>query len=238
MRTAPFKNITPPPSVSVKPNTEPAQLNQRSFESSIVRDLSEEIARPKAPAPAPKVEKESTPTPEATKSKTETTGSATLSEDVNAYKEKIKEEIKTTIEDPKRASKNVLRFINMGRFLLYPFLYKRIIFEETERNTIDKVLQKIAKASTDKKEPELDEFESRVYKKFKEYEAATSKVLWSETEIDQINEVAYLKLAEIKFLQWLMEHDWAIVIIIIESKRFVPVVGSRLGFGALDLSGL
>lgn len=245
MRTAPFKPLTPPAPAS----TEPAQVNQRSFESSIVRDLGKEMARPVTHVKVettPVIEtvttdpaKTETPAPEPTTGTQQpSTSSASLTDDVNKYKEKIQGEINEAIKDPKAASKNVLRFINMGRFLLYPYLYKRIIFEETERNTIDKVLQIIAKASTDKVEPKLDEFQARVYKKFKEYEAAAAKVLWTEEEINQINEVAYLKLAEIKFLEWLMRHDWAIVIIIIESKRFVPVIGSRMGFGALDLSGV
>ena len=242
MRTTPYSFAKQP---AAEPKAESPQLNQKSYDESIVTDLSKELARPVSkPAPDPQQEQTTTtstePVKESTEPKPETKpgSSANLTEEVGKYKEKLQKEISEAIEDPKRAGKNVLRFINMGRFLLYPYIYKRIIFEETERVAIDATLKKIAQAAIDKKEPELNDFEKGVHKKYQEFQAAAGKVLWSEEEIDQINAVAYLKLAEIKFLRWLMENEWAIVIIYIESKRFVPVVGSRMGFGSLDLSGL
>lgn len=241
MRSVPYNFTKPatPETTAVEP-----KLKERSFESSIVRDLSAEVARPIKPSAT--VETEPKPQPEPAKDpKTETPapepdkdGTAQLNEGVAKFKETIEKEIKTAIADPKRASKNVLKFMNMGRFILYPFLYKRIIFEGPELDAIDPLLKKIAEAEKANTEPVLNNFEKRVHKKWQEYEVLKRGILWTAEEIEQINEVAYLKLAEIKFLKWLMENEWAIVIIYIESKRFVPAFGSRMGFGAPDLSVL
>jgi hypothetical protein len=232
MRSTPYSFAKTPTAVA-----EP-KLNKVSYDSSIVRDLSEEIARPigknTSTAAAPQTETTAEP-------KKETTGpksTATIDEGVKEMREKVEKQLEETIKDPKRASKNVLRFINMARFVLYPWIYKRIIFEGAELAAFDATIKKQADAGIQGKTIEFNDFEKKLLKKFDDYEILKKAVLWTPDEIDQINEVAYLKLAEIKFLRWLMGNEWALVILYIEGKRFMPVVGSRFGFSAGDFSAL
>lgn len=243
MRTTPYNFASQPaqPAAPAKETT----VTQPSFDSSVIRDLSKELARPVSkPTPQPQNEAETTTQtpPPGTDNAAETTeptkGTANLDEGVKKFKEEIEGDIKKAIEDPKRASKNVLKFINMGRFILYPWIYKRAIFEGPELTAIDTVLKKVADAKRASKEPEFDPFEKGVYAKWEEYEKRKQGILWTAEEIDQINEVAYLKLAEIQFLRWLMQNEWAIVIIYIESKRFVPLFAYRMGFGSVDMNVL
>lgn len=241
MRTTPYN-------FAVKTEVPPAKaettVNKQSYESSVIRDLSSEIARPAGkPTPAPETTAETTtqtplPAPGTEIPKPENKGTANLNEEVEKFKKGLEGDIAKAIEDPKRASKNVLKFINMGRFVLYPWIYKRAIFEGPELTSLDTVLKKHADAKRQSKEPEFDPFEKDVYKKWEEYEKRKQGILWTAEEIDQINEVAYLKLAEIQFLRWLMQNEWAIVIIYIESKRFVPLFAYRMGFGSVDMDVL
>lgn len=220
-------------------------LNKQSYQSSVVRDLGEELKRPRS-TPAPEAEtaqntrtERDTPTTEASNEPTQAEGSkatANLDEGVKQFKEKLQSDIDKAIADPKRASKNVLKVINMVRFFLYPWLYKRAIFDGPQLTALEPMLKKVAAAKMENKEPELNNFEKEIYTKYQFYEQHKQGILWTPDEIEQINEVAYLKLAEVSFLRWLMVNEWALVIVYIESKRVVPPIAQRMGFGNLDFN--
>jgi hypothetical protein len=228
MRSTPYKFLKATPATEPKAGT---AIAEQSFEDSIVRDLSAELKRPAAtPPPPPPATDTPADSPEEVPATDTPTGTATLTEKVEKVKASIEQELNATLENPKRSAKNALRFINFGRLMLYPFLYKKVLFEGPELTAIDALLLKIAEAEKQNKKPELNAYETRLWDKWQKYEVHKSKVLWTEEEINDITEVAYLKLAEIKFLRWLMENEWAIVILVIEGKRWAPVAGQRFGF--------
>lgn len=230
---------------------EPEKVNQQSFENSIVRDLSEEIARPVKEVVKPVIQEspaepaESSSTTSSVEPEAEATGTDTqpdMDKAVVKLKEKIGQALNETIADPKRASKTALRFINTIRFFVYPVIYKKIIFDGPEANDLDKVLRVVAEF---KQKPEnqgkevlnhLNDYQRSIYKKYLDYDRHKKAVLWTPDELEQINEVAYLKLAEVKMLRWLMENEWMLVLLIIEGKRLMPVAATRFGITDLDLS--
>lgn len=248
MRTIPFKNPLPE---TKAPAPEATQVKTRSFESSIVRDLGEEIARPVAPDPKPEVKPEQpaaqTQTTAVEQPNTQTTepssSSATMTADmqqkVDKFKETLGTQLNETVSDPKRAAKHALHIINLVRFFAYPWLYKKILFTPFEVTQIE-TAQKRKAAELSKKDGKFEptEGEKAMLDKWDFFQKQAGKVSWSKEEIDLIAEVGYLKLAEIQFIKWLMQNEWMIVILIIEGPRWAPVAGYKMGFGEMDISGL
>lgn len=229
-------------------------VNKPSFESSVIRKLSDEIVRPVS-KPTPQPQTEPKPTPEAEKPTTETTnpqpateptkGTANLGEDFEKFKDKFREDGTKAIEDPKRAAATTLKFINFIRTIGYPFLMKWAIFEPAEKAELDKILAKVfeaQKASTqtnrapfDKVISELSLFELNVYNKWVGFEAHKKNIAWTETEINFLVEVGHLKMQEVAFIKWLMQNEFAMAILFIEGRRIVPVVTARMGLGFIDV---
>lgn len=245
MRTIPFK---PLPKETAAP-TEPATLNQRSFADSVVTDMSKEIARPhtevkptvETTAPEAKPTTETT-APAAESSNTESSPDAMspeMREKVDKVKDALGKELNQAVTDPKRAAKHALHIINLVRYFAYPFLYKKILFTPFEIQQIE-AAQKRKAAELGKKDGkwEPNEAEKEMLGKWEFFQKQAGKVSWTGEEIELITEVAYLKLAEIKFIRWMMENEWVIVILIIEGPRWAPIASYKMGFGEMDLGGL
>jgi len=254
LRTIPFKNPLP---ATQTPPAEPLQVKTRSFESSIVRDLGEEIKRPVAPDPKPEVKQEQPeflnddrelqrgssqseiPNPKSEIPGSSATMTPEMQEKVNKFKETLGTQLNETVSDPKRAAKHALHIINLVRFFAYPWLYKKILFTPFEISQIE-TAQKRKAAELSKKDGKFEptEGEKAMLDKWDFFQKQAGKVSWSKEEIDLIAEVGYLKLAEIQFIKWLMQNEWMIVILIIEGPRWAPVAGYKMGFGEMDISGL
>ena len=221
------------------PTGEPPKLIKKSFDESVITDLTKEFKRPETkpdpPKPEPKPNTEENTETTTQEQETPDVKSAKLREDIGKVQEKLKEEIKVAIENPKRASKNVLKFLNLIRMFVYPWIYKKILFEGQELEMYDAVLKKIIAAKLANKEPELNVVEKELHDKMEFFKKQKLNVPWTEGEIDEGAEIAYAKLAEIKFLSWLMENEWAVYFMVIEGKRFGPVIGHRMGFGEISL---
>jgi hypothetical protein len=248
MRSTPYKFATPA-AVPETPTAEP-KLKERSFESSIVRDLSSEIARPATKATA-QPENEPKPQPEAKTEATagettnpapDKTGTATLNESFEKYKEKFQAEATKAIEDPKRAAATTVRFFNFIRMVGYPFLMKWAAFEPQEKAILDATLAKVFEAEKNKTTEARDKviadftvLEKRVYDKWQGLEAHKKTIAYTEEEINFLVDVGYMKMQEIKFIKWLMQNEFAMAILFIEGRRIAPVVTARMGLGFVDL---
>lgn len=255
MRKTPYSFSTHPTATAPAAAQTP-MVNKPSFESSVIRKLSDEIIRPVS-KPTPQPQTEPKPTPEAEKQTAQPTtdnpqpatekpkGTANLGEDFEKFKEKFREDGTKAIEDPKRAAATTLKFINFIRTIGYPFLMKWAIFEPAEKAELDKILAKVfesQKQSTqtnrapfDKVISELSLFELNVYNKWVGFEAHKKNISWTETEINFLVEVGHLKMQEIAFIKWLMQNEFAMAILFIEGRRIVPVVTARMGLGFIDV---
>lgn len=240
MRRQPY-NWAIPGNSSGNETTAPETLNKSSFDDSIVLDLSSEFKRPEKPviktqpeATTPKTEHETTATPPKIKVEPAPV-SGKLREDIAKLKEQVEKELKATIENPQRASENVLKFFNVVRLFVYPWIYKKVLFDGAELPMFDAVMKKTVQAKMAGKEAELNPAEKEMLQKIEFFKAQKNAIPWTEEEIKQGAEVAYHKLAEIKFLSWLMENEWALFFFVIESKRLGPVIGHRMGFGEIKL---
>lgn len=252
MRSIPFKSPSTPSPQETTPT-----LNQPTFQQSVVTDLSKEIQRPTTTPPSPLKGEQTAEQPETPEVKPETpaaepttnnqqqttTSSATLSpemrEKVDAVKNALNKELTTTIADPKRAARHALHIINLVRFFAYPWLYKKILFTDTEIQQIEAAQKhKAAVIGEGKEEFKPNALEKEMLEKWDFFQRQAKKVSWSEQEIELIAEVGYAQLAEIKFIQWMMKNEWVIVILIIEGPRWAPVAGYKMGFGEMDMGGL
>lgn len=240
MRKTPYNFTAPNAGAESSSQNVTEKVTEQSFDDSLVTDLADVIKRPQAPKPSAEIITETvTETHEPVAAETTEPGSANLSEGVEKMKTQLSKQVEQINADPMRSAKNVLKFINLGRMLLYPWLYKKIIFEGQEGQDLDAVLSKVAELQKKNQDPEkgdaLNAYEMRIWKKYQGYEGHKKGIMWSSEEVDQIADVAYLKLAEVKFLNWLINNEWALVIIYIESKRILPVVGQRMGMSDFSL---
>jgi hypothetical protein len=250
MRSTPYQFTDK--TTAATPAAEP-KLNERSFESSVIRDLSAEIARPIKPTvtvenePKPIQEQKNepknteTPTTENTEAP-KPAGTATLNEDFQKYKEKFQADATKAIEDPKRAAATTVRFFNFIRMVGYPFLMKWAAFEEQEKAVLDATLAKVFEAEKNKTTETRDKviadftiLEKRVYEKWQGLEAHKKNIAYTEAEINFLVDVGYMKMQEIKFIKWLMQNEFAMAILFIEGRRIAPVVTARMGLGFVDL---
>lgn len=226
------------------------KIKETAFEDSLVFDLEKEFARPK-PKPAPVKEQSEVTTDEpeviddeeiddnepGNASEPEKPGgmSGKLRDDIDKYKKELEKEINVAIENPKRASENVLRFFNVIRLFAYPWIYKKILFDGAELPLFEQVLKKQVQAKMSGQKLELTPAEQDMAAKIEFFKNRKLEIPWSEQEIKDGAEVAYMKLAEIKFLQWLMQNEWAIYFFVLESKRFGPLLAYRFGLGEVKL---
>lgn len=231
------------------------ELLQPSFESSVIPDLSAEVARKvHTPPPPPQTEAKTAPAaentgtgpaaPAAETAAEATTGTSTanLGENFEKFKQKMATEGEKAIADPKRAAATTLKFLNFIRIVAYPWLMKWAVFEAGEKAELDAILAKVFEAEK-QKTPELRDkvladftlFEKRVYEKWNGLEAHKKTIAWTPEEINFLVDVGHMHMMEIKFFRWLMGNEFALGLLFIEGRRLAPVVTARMGLGFIEI---
>jgi hypothetical protein len=52
--------------------------------------------------------------------------------------------------------------------------------------------------------------------------------MFTESEVNLLAEILEDRVKELPIAQWIEKYDWLLVLLYIESKRFVPVIGIRM----------
>lgn len=243
MRSTPYSFAKP-----AAPATQPT-LNKQSYNSSLVRDLGEEISRPSADTPPPvkepvtePVKPDTTAGAPAADAAPETKGTATLQDDFKSFKQKLATEGEAAIKDPKRAAATTLKTLNFIRTVAYPFIMKWAVFEAQEKAALDGVLAKVFAAENSKTTEgrenviaDFTVFERRVWDKWNGLEAHKKTIAWTPEEINFLVEVGHEKMMDMKFFRMLMGNEFLLGILFIEGRRIAPVVTARMGMGFIDI---
>lgn len=151
--------------------------------------------------------------------------------DFEKFKEKTGKVIGDYVKDPKKVTKVLVKVGGGLRMLLYPFIYKLIIFDTSdERRDCERILKRMADAKRQGiTEPiTLDPYEQELMGKWNDFKAQKKKIMFTDEEVNLITEVFEDKIKELPIGAWLEKYDWLLVLLYVESKRFVPVAGIRM----------
>lgn len=201
-----------------------------------VVDLTDLLKKP-VNVPVPEAEQEQEPDeqgeePESTnEAQTEVTTEKTKFDkaDFDRFKEKTAKVLGDYVKDPKKVTKVMIKFGGMLRMLLYPFIYKLIIFDSAdERRDAEKVLKRIAEGKRTNTEVTLDPYDQELIEKWNDFKTQKSKIMFTESEVNLLAEILEDRVKELPIAQWIEKYDWLLVLLYIESKRFVPVIGIRM----------
>jgi hypothetical protein len=206
----------------------------KGLDDSVV-DLSDILRKPVTGAPNPTVpddeepeEIEETKEPEQTSAETEAKDEFNKA-DFERFKEKTTKVLGDYVKDPKKVTKVMIKFGGMLRMLLYPFIYKLIIFDSAdERRDAEKVLKRIAEGKRTNTEVTLDPYDQELIEKWNDFKTQKNKIMFTESEVNLLAEILEDRVKELPIAQWIEKYDWLLVLLYIESKRFVPVIGIRM----------
>lgn len=150
-------------------------------------------------------------------------------EEFDKFKDKTTKVLGDYVKDPKKVTKVMVKFGGMLRMLLYPFIYKLIIFETSdERKDCELTLKKITAAKKRNEVAELNDYEQELMAKWNDFIACKNKIMLSDEEVNLLTDILEDKVKDMPIAQWIEKYDWMFVLLYIESKRFVPVAGIRM----------
>lgn len=149
--------------------------------------------------------------------------------DFDRFKEKTTKVLGDYVKDPKKVTKVMIKFGGMLRMLLYPFIYKLIIFDTAdERKDCERLLKRMAEDKRKGTETSMDAYDQELIAKWNDFLSQKKKIMFSEDEVNLLTEILEERVKELPIAQWIEKYDWLLILLYIESKRFVPVVGIRM----------
>lgn len=231
MRTVPF--VTPVPAPAANTVAPPAQDE--------VIDLSEILSQKAAPAafqPAiTEAEVESETQTQAGPGETKPEEAAPAADapkfddaKFESFKNMAEKTVSNFIKEPKKFAGLIVKFGNMLRVFLYPFLFRGMVFEADEYKDAQATMKKVVANKKENKPPTegLNNYELELLQKWNDFVSLKKKIPLTKEEEEWIVEIAHEKIAQMPWAQWLEEHSWVLVLIYIESQRVIPAVGVKM----------
>lgn len=237
MRTTPIKNFgqniepkEPPVQAAPPPQAEVFDImahlkTPTQLKPTVAAAETEQTEAPATQPPAPTNEKADAGPDQPNKS---TVAPEFDEEKFKEFEKKAERTVESILKDPKKFTSLCVTLLDMGRMMVYPWIYERILFESHERREIVPLLKKVAQAKRESRAPVLNPYEKELLARREEFAERKKGIPYTEKEVELLVSHLHEKLAQMPIAQLMEKYDWVLILLFVEGSRFAPLIGDKM----------